>query len=100
MADFQIEIEFELLGVTPDADLLERFADELDERASQWAAVPAIHGDRFSATLTVDAENGIDAARLGAEAVVGALEEALGDEIDVSSAPAMRRLLIEDAVLA
>jgi replicative DNA helicase len=102
MADFQIEIEFQLGGKHHrDLDLLESIGVELEQQAGQMGPSAAIHGDRYSVTLIAGAPTFLEAGRLAAEIVVDAVNRALvqrGDKLDAGAFETlMERLLVEHA---
>lgn len=102
MADFQIEIEFQLGGkYNRDLELLESIGTELEQRAGETGPSAAIHGDRYSVTLIADAPTFLEAGRRAAEIVVDAVNRALEqreDELDAGAFETlMERMLVEHA---
>jgi hypothetical protein len=85
MAEYQVEIEFNLGERERDVDLLERLGAALDDLTPETGPVAAIRGDRYSTTMTVAAETLSAAGARAASLVVDALNVALattGDELD------------------
>ena len=102
MADFQIEIEFQLGGkYSRDIDLLESIGTVLDETASETGPSAAIHGDLYSVTLITAGDSFLSAGKRAAEVVVAAVNRALmerGDELDEYAFETLvERMLIEHA---
>jgi len=102
MADFQVEIEFQLGGKHHrDLDLLESIGVELERRAGHTGPSAAIHGDRYAVTLIADAPTFLEAGKLAAEIVVDAVNRALeqrDDELDASAFETLiERVLVEHA---
>ena len=85
MAEYQVEIEFNLGERDRDVDLLERFGTALDDLSPETGPVAAIRGERYSATMIVASETFTAAGTRAASIIVDALNVALaatGDELD------------------
>ena len=93
MAEYQVEIVFNLGERDRDVDLLERFGAALEEIASETGHVAAIRGDRYSATMIVAGETLTAAGTRAASIIVEALNSALGATGDELDARAFETLL-------
>lgn len=102
MADFMIEIEFQLGGsYERDVDLLESIGVQLEEIAGETGPSAAIHGQRYSVTLLTEADSFHDAGTKAAAITVEAVNRALGERGDELHEGAfdtlMERMLVEHA---